>query len=154
MPGHIVSLVIDNFKSWGGRHVVGPFKTFTAIIGPNGSGAARRGGTARPAPLTMAVAGKSNIMDAVSFVLGVKTTQLRGSQLKDLIHTKPDSHADKHSGDGRWEEQTARAVLRLRAPTQRLRGADLRRRGRHRNEVPSHDPGGRERAVFHQRQEP
>jgi structural maintenance of chromosome 1 len=40
---------------------------FTSIIGPNG-------------------AGKSNLMDAISFVLGVKSAQLRSSQLKDLVY--------------------------------------------------------------------
>ena len=41
--------------------------SFTCIIGPNG-------------------AGKSNLMDAISFVLGVKSAQLRSTQLKDLIY--------------------------------------------------------------------
>mmetsp|Transcript_40923 Transcript_40923/g.80303 ORF Transcript_40923/g.80303 Transcript_40923/m.80303 type:complete len:418 (+) Transcript_40923:67-1320(+) len=63
------SLAIANFKSYDGAHTIGPFKTFTAIIGPNG-------------------AGKSNVMDAISFVLGVRSQKLRGSQLKDLIHRK------------------------------------------------------------------
>jgi len=40
---------------------------FTSVIGPNG-------------------AGKSNLMDAISFVLGVKSAQLRSSQLKDLVY--------------------------------------------------------------------
>ena len=31
-------------------------------------------------------AGKSNLMDAISFVLGVKSAQLRSSQLKDLVY--------------------------------------------------------------------
>jgi ABC-type cobalamin/Fe3+-siderophores transport system ATPase subunit len=43
-----------------GKQTIGPFKKFTTIIGPNG-------------------AGKSNLMDAISFVLGVKTMQLRVS---------------------------------------------------------------------------
>lgn len=30
--------------------------------------------------------GKSNLMDAISFVLGVKSAQLRSSQLRDLIY--------------------------------------------------------------------
>jgi len=30
--------------------------------------------------------GKSNLMDAISFVLGIKANQLRGTQLKDLIY--------------------------------------------------------------------
>jgi structural maintenance of chromosome 1 len=67
--GRIDRLEIENFKSYGGEHVVGPFKTFTAVIGPNG-------------------AGKSNLMDAISFVLGVSTKELRGKQLRDLIHKK------------------------------------------------------------------
>lgn len=37
------------------------------IIGPNG-------------------AGKSNLMDAISFVLGVRSAQLRSTQLKDLVY--------------------------------------------------------------------
>jgi len=40
---------------------------FTSVIGPNG-------------------AGKSNLMDAISFVLGVKSAQLRSSQLRDLVY--------------------------------------------------------------------
>ncbi|KAI3903802.1 hypothetical protein MKW92_009498 [Papaver armeniacum] len=64
--GKIVRLELENFKSYKGYQVIGPFNDFTAIIGPNG-------------------AGKSNLMDAISFVLGVKSSQLRGAQLKDLI---------------------------------------------------------------------
>lgn len=73
MPGilrgpksRVQRLEIENFKSYRGRQEVGPFHAFTAVIGPNGSG-------------------KSNIMDAVSFVLGVKGAQLRGS-LKELLY--------------------------------------------------------------------
>ena len=36
--GHIVRLEVENFKSYGGKQVVGPFKRFTAVIGPNGAG--------------------------------------------------------------------------------------------------------------------
>ena len=50
-----------------GHQTIGPFRNFTSVIGPNG-------------------AGKSNLMDAISFVLGVKSTQLRSSQLKDLVY--------------------------------------------------------------------
>ncbi|CAN8279311.1 unnamed protein product [Cochlearia groenlandica] len=69
--GKILQLEMENFKSYKGHQLVGPFKDFTAIIGPNG-------------------AGKSNLMDAISFVLGVRTGQLRGSQLKDLIYAFDD----------------------------------------------------------------
>jgi structural maintenance of chromosome 1 len=66
--GRIKSIEIDNFKSYLGNHVVGPFDhNFTAVIGPNG-------------------AGKSNLMDAVSFVLGVHSRDLRGGVLQDLIY--------------------------------------------------------------------
>src|ERR1700723_3728762 len=50
-----------------GHQTIGPFRNFTSVIGPNG-------------------AGKSNLMDAISFVLGVKSAQLRSSQLKDLVY--------------------------------------------------------------------
>ncbi|KAF7308098.1 Ubiquitin-protein ligase [Mycena kentingensis (nom. inval.)] len=50
------------------RHqTIDPFKNFTSVIGPNGPG-------------------KSNLVDAISVVLGVKCAQLRISQLKDLVN--------------------------------------------------------------------
>ncbi|KAJ7032498.1 condensin complex subunit SMC1 [Mycena alexandri] len=58
---------VCDFKSYRGHQTIGPFKNFTSVIGPNG-------------------AGKSNLMDAISFVLGVKSAQLRSSQLKDLVY--------------------------------------------------------------------
>lgn len=63
----IVRIEVCDFKSYRGHQVLGPFSSFTSVIGPNG-------------------AGKSNLMDAISFVLGVKSMQLRSSQLKDLIY--------------------------------------------------------------------
>lgn len=62
----LVSLEITDFKSYRGTQTIGPFKSFSAVIGPNGSG-------------------KSNLMDAISFVLGVKSAQLRSSNLRDVI---------------------------------------------------------------------
>ncbi|KAK7277559.1 hypothetical protein RJT34_22574 [Clitoria ternatea] len=84
-PGKIHRLDIENFKSYKGSHEIGPFKDFTAIIGPNG-------------------AGKSNLMDAISFVLGVRTGQLRGAQLKDLIYAFDDKEK---------EQKGRRAFVRL-----------------------------------------
>ncbi|KAF9517669.1 hypothetical protein BS47DRAFT_1339193 [Hydnum rufescens UP504] len=63
----LLRIEVSNFKSYRGHQVIGPFKDFTSVIGPNG-------------------AGKSNLMDAISFVLGVKSAQLRSSQLKDLVY--------------------------------------------------------------------
>ncbi|KIK48679.1 hypothetical protein CY34DRAFT_578815 [Suillus luteus UH-Slu-Lm8-n1] len=63
----LIRIEVSDFKSYRGHQVIGPFKNFTSVIGPNG-------------------AGKSNLMDAISFVLGVKSAQLRSSQLKDLVY--------------------------------------------------------------------
>ncbi|CAN6476895.1 unnamed protein product [Victoria cruziana] len=74
--GKIHRLELENFKSYKGHQTIGPFYDFTAIIGPNG-------------------AGKSNLMDAISFVLGVRSSNLRGAQLKDLIYANDDSEKDR-----------------------------------------------------------
>jgi hypothetical protein len=37
--GRIDRLEVEDFKSYAGKQVIGPFKDFTAIIGPNGAGA-------------------------------------------------------------------------------------------------------------------
>ncbi|PON62633.1 Structural maintenance of chromosomes protein [Parasponia andersonii] len=84
-PGKIQRLELENFKSYKGLQTIGPFFDFTAIIGPNG-------------------AGKSNLMDAISFVLGVRTGQLRGTQLKDLIYAFDDKEK---------EQKGRRAFVRL-----------------------------------------
>lgn len=66
--GRLVGLELYNFKSYRGKTLVG-FGTsyFTSIIGPNGSG-------------------KSNMMDAISFVLGVRSSQLRSKNISSLIY--------------------------------------------------------------------
>eukprot|EP00112_Aurelia_sp_Birch-Aquarium-sp1_P012291 Seg2586.6 transcript_id=Seg2586.6/GoldUCD/mRNA.D3Y31 product="Structural maintenance of chromosomes protein 1A" protein_id=Seg2586.6/GoldUCD/D3Y31 len=69
MPGYLSRLEVKDFKSYKGKKVI-PFKQFTAIIGPNGCG-------------------KSNLMDAISFVLGEKTSNLRVKSVKELIHGAP-----------------------------------------------------------------
>ncbi|TNN06725.1 Structural maintenance of chromosomes protein isoform 1 [Schistosoma japonicum] len=65
--GKLKYIELENYKSYKGKQVIGPFSVFTAIIGPNGSG-------------------KSNLMDAISFVLGENTRHLRVRRLNDLIH--------------------------------------------------------------------
>lgn len=67
--GRLRHLELENFKSYEGKQIVGPFDDFTCVIGPNG-------------------AGKSNMMDAVSFVLGVQSRNLRATHLKELIFRK------------------------------------------------------------------
>jgi energy-coupling factor transporter ATP-binding protein EcfA2 len=64
----------------------GPFKDFTAVIGPNGSG-------------------KSNLMDAISFVLGVRTNQLRGAQLRELLYSNSEGTGE--------EDRPTRGLVKL-----------------------------------------
>ena len=64
-------LVVHNFKSFNGTQYIGPFLDFTGIIGPNGGG-------------------KSNIMDAISFVLGVRSADLRAGNVRELIYKSDD----------------------------------------------------------------
>ncbi|XP_054070670.1 structural maintenance of chromosomes protein 1B [Rissa tridactyla] len=65
--GYLKLLVVKDFKSWRGQQLIGPFMRFNCIIGPNGSG-------------------KSNIMDAVSFALCEKASNLRVKSVRELIH--------------------------------------------------------------------
>ncbi|KAH8582408.1 SMC4 SMC4 [Cryptosporidium sp. chipmunk genotype I] len=64
----IHKIVLENFKSYGGNKVIGPFhKSFTAIVGPNGSG-------------------KSNVIDAMLFVFGKRARHMRLNKVSELIH--------------------------------------------------------------------
>ncbi|PVZ98678.1 hypothetical protein BB558_005309 [Smittium angustum] len=76
--GQLLRLEVENFKSYKGFQTIGPFSSFTAVIGPNGSG-------------------KSNLMDAISFVLGVRSTHLRSTNLKDLVYNSPSNENTKLS---------------------------------------------------------
>ncbi|CED84437.1 smc protein [Phaffia rhodozyma] len=68
----IQKLVLENFKSYAGRQVIGPFhKSFSAIVGPNGSG-------------------KSNTIDALLFVFGYRASKMRQGKLGELIHNSED----------------------------------------------------------------
>ena len=66
--GKLIRLELYNFKSYKGHHsLLFGDAYFTSIIGPNGSG-------------------KSNAMDAISFVLGIKSSHLRSTHLKELVY--------------------------------------------------------------------
>jgi structural maintenance of chromosome 1 len=102
----LVRLDVDNFKSYRGKQTIGPFHSFTAVIGPNGSG-------------------KSNLMDALSFVLGVRSAQLRSSQLKDLIYRGGEDEGDEdedsesdEAGDKNPSTASVTAVYRDRDDTE------------------------------------
>jgi structural maintenance of chromosome 1 len=82
----LMRIEVCDFKSYRGRQVIGPFRNFTSVIGPNG-------------------AGKSNLMDAISFVLGVKSAQLRSSQLRDLVYRGRRLASEDPSQDGDEDER-------------------------------------------------
>lgn len=64
----IKQIVLENFKSYGGRKLIGPFhKSFSSIVGPNGSG-------------------KSNTIDALLFVFGKRAKKMRLNKVSELIH--------------------------------------------------------------------
>ena len=64
----IERVVLENFKSYAGRHQIGPFhKNFTAVVGPNGSG-------------------KSNLLECLLFAFGKRATKMRLKKLSELIH--------------------------------------------------------------------
>uniref|UniRef100_A0A3Q0KT79 Structural maintenance of chromosomes protein n=1 Tax=Schistosoma mansoni TaxID=6183 RepID=A0A3Q0KT79_SCHMA len=64
----ITQIVTENFKSYGGMRVMGPFhKNFSCIIGPNGSG-------------------KSNVIDSMLFVFGYRASKVRSKKISQLIH--------------------------------------------------------------------
>ncbi|KNH01738.1 structural maintenance of chromosome (SMC) family protein [Perkinsela sp. CCAP 1560/4] len=62
----LVQINLENFKSYVGKHVIGPFSSFSCVIGPNGSG-------------------KSNFTDAIGFVLGVDFSFMRVASYRDFI---------------------------------------------------------------------
>lgn len=71
----ITKIVNENFKSYAGTQVIGPFhKCFSAIVGPNGSG-------------------KSNVIDSMLFVFGYKASKIRSKKISVLIHNSS-QHAD------------------------------------------------------------
>lgn len=92
MPPVLKCIEMDNFKSYRGHHMIGPLKNFTAVIGPNGSGTYGQCSILWKSFVTahrrfcFHCLGKSNFMDAISFVMGEKTTSLRVKRLSDLIH--------------------------------------------------------------------
>ncbi|XP_067400262.1 structural maintenance of chromosomes protein 4 [Emydura macquarii macquarii] len=74
----ITHIVNQNFKSYAGEQILGPFhKRFSCIIGPNGSG-------------------KSNVIDSMLFVFGYRAQKIRSKKLSVLIHNS-DEHKNIQS---------------------------------------------------------
>jgi len=67
--GCIKGMHISNFKSFENEHYVGPFTRFTCVIGPNGGG-------------------KSNVLDAIQFVLGMSIRSMRCRSIDELLYSR------------------------------------------------------------------
>lgn len=89
----IERLEVENFKSYKGYQVIGPFSNFTAIIGPNGAGNSLSCFIILHTFIYLI--GKSNLMDAISFVLGIRSNKLRGAQLTDLVYKFSEDDLEK-----------------------------------------------------------
>ncbi|KAJ2130840.1 Structural maintenance of chromosomes protein 2 [Coemansia sp. RSA 518] len=76
----VEELIIDGFKSYAARtHITGWDHEFNAITGLNGSG-------------------KSNILDAICFVLGIRNYKLlRANNMQDLIYKRGQAGITKAS---------------------------------------------------------
>ncbi|KAJ2724988.1 Structural maintenance of chromosomes protein 2 [Coemansia sp. Benny D115] len=77
---YVEELIIDGFKSYAARtHITGWDREFNAITGLNGSG-------------------KSNILDAICFVLGIRNYKLlRANNIQDLIYKRGQAGITKAS---------------------------------------------------------
>ena len=75
---HIQEVIIDGFKSYAARTVVSGFDPhFNAITGLNGTG-------------------KSNILDAICFVLGIQNlSQVRVGNLQELVYKQGQAGVSK-----------------------------------------------------------
>ncbi|PVV00716.1 hypothetical protein BB560_004889 [Smittium megazygosporum] len=74
----ITKMVLENFKSYAGTQIIGPFhESFSAIVGPNGSG-------------------KSNVIDALLFVFGFRANKIRQGKLSELIHSSNENERYSH----------------------------------------------------------
>lgn len=72
--GCLKGIELENFKSYKKKAFIPLAESnFISIIGPNGSG-------------------KSNLMDAISFVLGIKSSNLRSSNLSELVNNSSQSN--------------------------------------------------------------
>lgn len=97
--GRLLKLELQDFKSYRGRQIIGPFPDdFVSIIGPNG-------------------AGKSNLMDALCFVLGLQSTHLRSSHLVELIHRGPGAKPSFAQVEAHYQIKNSEIVIFSRRVT-------------------------------------
>ena len=110
------SLIVQGFKSFRDRQVIGFDKGVTGIVGPNGCG-------------------KSNIVDAIFWVMGEQSAKhLRGNSMQDLIFAgsakyPPSSFAEVVLVLANDEGRHIRIGNKLLAPSEVLLGRKLYRSG-------------------------
>ena len=77
---HIIEIILDGFKSYSTRTNVDGFDpAFNAVTGLNGSG-------------------KSNILDAICFVMGIsKMSSIRADKMQDLVYKSGNAGVTKAS---------------------------------------------------------
>jgi len=96
---------LPDFKSYKGHHILTFGDSyFTSIIGPNGSG--KSNSYALPHFTNRSVTDTFR-MDAISFVLGIKSSHLRSTQLRDLVYRGRVYRTSKINADGTATEETA-----------------------------------------------
>lgn len=104
--GKLIRIEVENFKSYKGQQIIGPFHEFTSVIGPNGSGKElllshstfHKKTKFNHSLLHLFLLGKSNLMDAISFVLGIHSSHLRSQNLKDMIYRSEALRNDGNEG--------------------------------------------------------
>lgn len=85
-------VLLRNFKSYAGDQEIGPFSTFSSIVGPNGAGFMQFFCDVQTK--TDVFSGKSNILDAICFVFCLDMQAIRIKSFSQLVHTGP-----SHTGE-------------------------------------------------------
>lgn len=85
-------VLLRNFKSYAGDQEIGPFSTFSSIVGPNGAGFMQFVRDVQTE--TDCFPGKSNILDAICFVFCLDMQAIRIKSFSQLVHTGP-----SHTGE-------------------------------------------------------
>jgi structural maintenance of chromosome 1 len=72
------SIEVFNFKSFRGKHNIGPFTSFTGVVGPNGGG-------------------KSNVVDAICFALLLPLIPNKVKHVRELVYRNLSEEADNEN---------------------------------------------------------